>query len=145
MTPTDSSGKAREFWITQGKYGENFAKDEYLDFNMAEPLPASETPYHDDFYSMVVPRPFKNGIHVIEYSAYEKLAQELELKQKGFEMAFNQAIENGQRLIEWREQCEKLAEALSYIFDLYNSHASPTCRITDNALGQFQAFKKEQK
>lgn len=76
LDDTTAKQSPREFWITQGEYGKDFATEDFYDDEKDELMTAGAIEYTDEFYPMVCIRPFKNGIHVIEYSHVEELERE---------------------------------------------------------------------
>lgn len=67
----------REWWIRPNRFSSGFGSEEFLsDDNVLKP--GREAEWKDDFYPCVTENEFKNGVHVIEKSAYDELKAELE-------------------------------------------------------------------
>lgn len=65
-----------EWYISEGEYTKDFASDDFLDdeFNLKS---GELREYYDKFYPCVTKNKYANGIHVIEYAAYEMLEQRI--------------------------------------------------------------------
>ncbi len=113
-------GAPREWWITEGEYCRNFASEDFLDDDANEMRPAKETVYNDPFYPIVSKNEFKNGIHVIEHSAYAEAVREecgqlqgnvIDLEEKL--AAANAALDECERALEGVERFVRVSGEVS--------------------------------
>lgn len=102
--------KPREFWIRKGTNNFDYSTH---DEDTYEDLGLDLDCYDDAFYDAIVTEPAKNAIHVIEYSAYDKLQEENEVLKAQLDIAIKTIEKAYERT---HEENRVLVEALEEIF-----------------------------
>ena len=100
--------KPKEYWIRQGTNGFSYKvldEDTFGEIGL-------DLGVGDCFYDSVITEPAKNSIHVIEYSAYEKLQEDYNYIRREWESACERAEYNIDENIKLTGQVAMLHDAL---------------------------------